>query len=330
MSKSVKTIAIVGAGQIGSRHLQALAKLDIPVRLQIIDSSEDALKITEKRYLKIPKNEKINSIEFHHKLEELNAEIDLCVIATNSDVRFQVFQELTTKKRVSNIIFEKVVFQSYRHFQKAEEMLLNKNISCWVNCPRRMFPIYNKLKKIMAGDNKVNLKISGGDWGLACNAIHFIDLLAFLSQDASYKILGIIGLDPIIWKSKRKGFIEITGKLAGIFSNGSRIRLESIAGSKEHLRISINNSKVKAIFDETSGIAKIARQEKNWNETIFAFKTPFQSELTHIAAKEILNSGDCQLTGFNESTLLHQPFLKAIKNHIENIEHKQYNYCPIT
>jgi predicted dehydrogenase len=325
----MKTIALIGAGQIGSRHLQALAKIDIPIKLQVVDPNKDALKVTEKRYLKIPKNENINSIEFFTRIEELNANIDLCVIATNADVRFQVFQEFISKKKVSNIIFEKVVFQSYEHFKKSGRLLLQKDISCWVNCPRRMFPIYNQIKEIMAGDKKINLQISGGDWGLACNAIHFIDLLAFLSHNTSCK-LGIIGLDHKVWQSKREGFIEVTGKLTGTFSNGSSIEFKSVAGSEEPIRVSINNSQAKAVLDEGRGVTKISRQENNWNEEILEIKVPFQSELTHLAVKEILESGTCKLTGFNESSLLHQPFLEAIKKHIETIEHRKYDCCPIT
>lgn len=329
MCKSLKTIALIGAGQLGSRHLQALAKIDIPVTLQVVEPSEDALRIAKKRYLEIPTNENIYSINFLSKIDELNADINLCVIATNADVRFQVFQEFASKKNVSNIIFEKIVFQSDQHFKKARRLSLQKDISCWVNCPRRMFPIYNQIKEIMAGDHKINLQVSGGDWGLACNAMHFIDLLAFLSQSTSFK-LGISGLDPKVWQSKREGFIEVTGKLTGTFSNGSRIEFKSIAGSEEPIRVSINNSQVKTVLDEGRGVAKIFRRENNWNEEIVEFKFPFQSDLTHLAAKEIIESGACKLTGFNESSLLHQPFLGAIKKHIETIEYRKYDCCPIT
>lgn len=325
----MKKIALIGAGQLGSRHLQALAKIDIPVMLQVVDLSKDSLKVAQKRYLEIPENHNINSIDFLTEIDGLNANHDLCIVATNADVRFRVFQELISKKKVHYILFEKIMFQSEQQFEDAKILINQNGISCWINCARRMFPIYNQIKEIMAEDSKINMQISGGDWGLACNGIHFIDLLAFLSHDTSYK-LDVTDLDPRVWQSKRKGFIEVTGKLTGIFSNGSRIELESIAGSEEPTRISINNSQVKAVLDEGRGVAKISRREKNWNEEISEFKVPFQSELTHLAAKEILEGGTCKLTGFIESSLLHQPLLEAIKNHIEIVEHRKYHRCPIT
>lgn len=325
----VKKIAVIGAGQLGSRHLQALAKIDIPVMLQVVDPDTNSLKVAQERYLEIPDNDNIHQIDFLTEIDGLNTGVDLCIVATNADVRFKVFQELVSKKKVSHIVFEKILFQSGQQFEDAKKLINQNGISCWVNCARRMFPIYNQIKEIMAGDNKINLQISGGDWGLACNAIHFIDLLAFLSRDTSYK-LDVSGLDPSVRQSKRKGFIEVTGKLTGIFSNGSRIELESIAGSEEPTRISINNSQIKVVIDESRGIVTISKEENNWNEEVSEFKVPFQSELTHLVAKKILEYGTCKLPGFDESFLLHQPFLAAINNHIETVEHKKYDCCPIT
>lgn len=327
--KTVKKIALIGAGQLGSRHLQALAKINIPVMLQVVDPSKDSLKVARKRYLEIPDNDNLHQIDFLTEIDGLNAEVDLCIVATNADVRFTVFQELVSKKKVSYIVFEKIVFQSEKQFENAKTLINQNDISCWVNCARRMFPIYDQIREMMAEDNKINLQISGGDWGLACNAIHFIDLLAFLSHDTSYK-LDITGLDPRVWQSKRKGFVEVTGKLSGIFANKSRIGLESIAGSEKPVRISINHSQVKVVLDEGRGVAKISRREKNWNEELLEFKAPFQSELTHLAAEEILESGTCELTAFKESSILHQPLLKAIKKHVESIEKRKYDRCPIT
>ncbi len=324
-----KKVALIGAGQLGSRHLQALARIDIPVVLQVVDPDTDSLKVAQEGYLEIPANHNVHRIDFLTAIDGLNAILDLCIIATNADIRFRVFQELVSKKNVAYIVFEKIVFQSDQQFKDAKELINQNGISCRVNCVRRMFPIYNQIKEIMAGDNKINMQISGGDWGLACSAIHFIDLLAFLSRDTSYK-LDITGLDPRVWQSKRKGFIEVTGKITGLFSNGSHLVLESIAGTEEPIRISINNSRVKVVLDESRGIAKICKKENNWNEEVSEFKVPFQSELTHMAVKEILKSGACQLTEFNESSMLHQPFLEAIKNHIETVEHRKYDYCPIT
>ena len=215
-NSKMKKIALIGAGQLGSRHLQALAKIDIPVILQIVDPNTDSLIRAQKRYLEIPRTHNIQSIDFLTNIDALNANLDLCIIATNADVRFKVFQELVSKKKVSYIVFEKIVFQSEKQFENAQKLINQNDISCWINFPRRIYPIYQELKKNFNEKENVEFHVSGGDWGLACNGIHFIDLLAFLADDSIYK-LDVSELESKIWPSKRAGFIELTGRLTGTF-----------------------------------------------------------------------------------------------------------------
>ncbi len=325
----MKNIALIGAGQLGSRHLQALAKIDIPAILQVVDPNTDSLKLAQERYLEIPENHNIHSIDFLTEIDGLTASLDLCIIATNSDVRFKVFKELVSKKKVPYIVFEKIVFQSEKQFEDAKIIMVQKDISCWVNCAMRLNPIYQKLKKNFDENEKIELHVSGDTWGLACNGIHYIDLLAFFANDSIYK-LDTSRLEPRIWPSKRAGFIELTGMIIGTFSGGSRIVLECSPNSHMSISVSINSPSIRVGFDEIHGVGKIARKNNHWKEEPFTFNAPYQSELTHLVAKEILEYGTCKLPGFNESSLLHQPFLEAIKKHIETVEHRKYDCCPIT
>ena len=325
----MKTIALIGAGQLGSRHLQALAKIDIPVSLQVVEPNKDSLKIARERYLEIPENKNISGIDFLPVIDDLNADIALCIIATNADVRFKVFQELVSKKKVSYIVFEKIVFQSEKQFESAKTLINQNGISCWANFPRRIYPIYQELKKNIDKNENIEFRVSGHNWGLACNGIHFIDILAFLTNDSIYK-LDVFGLEPKIWPTKRAGFIELTGKLTGIFSRGSQIILESLSKSRAPISISINSSHMRIDIDEVRGLEKVARRDNNWEEESFDFEVPFQSELTHLVAREILETGMCKLTNFGESYILHVPYLEAIKAHAETIEQRKYDCCPIT
>lgn len=54
----------------------------------------------------------------------------------------------------------------------------------------------------------------GGDWGLGCNAIHFLDLLTFFTGKVDFE-LDVSHLDSEIRVSKRERFVEFTGCLLG-------------------------------------------------------------------------------------------------------------------
>ena len=45
--------AIIGAGQIGSRHLQALCKLESPARVALVDPSDESLQTASDRYIEV-------------------------------------------------------------------------------------------------------------------------------------------------------------------------------------------------------------------------------------------------------------------------------------
>lgn len=325
----MKKIALIGAGQLGSRHLQALAKIDIPVTLQVVDPSNESLKVAKERYQEIQSNSNINSIDFLHEIGDLNAYIDLCIIATTAGIRFKILNELIHKKNVKNIILEKVVYQSEEQFEKTKLLLDEKKISCWVNCPRRIYPIYKELKEYFVNDKTIECNVSGGDWGLASNAIHLIDLVSFFSNNTNYKV-NISELDSHIQKAKREGYIEVTGKLTGHYSKGSTLEMISIAGSNAPVTIELQTRSIKIHLNESAAVARIIFNENEEAEKIMRFAIPFQSDLTQHVAKEILMNGICGLTDFKESSQLHKPLLRSIMKHIQIISGNKVDYCPIT
>ena len=107
----MKNIAIIGAGQIGSRHLQAMANLEGPAIVQLVDFFDESLKVAEKRFYQVYDE---NSVKIELKscktINELEVPIDLAIIATCADVRAVVIKELIEKKEVKNLILEKALF----------------------------------------------------------------------------------------------------------------------------------------------------------------------------------------------------------------------------
>ena len=66
----MKNIALIGCGQLGSRHLQALAFVKHKVKIQVVDSSSDSLKIAEIRFKEVSQNFE-GHISFHNDIRDL-------------------------------------------------------------------------------------------------------------------------------------------------------------------------------------------------------------------------------------------------------------------
>ena len=110
----MKNIILIGAGQLGSRHLQALALLQKPYSIYVVDPVEESLERAEKLYHEVPP-ESQHSLHFVARLEEISVRlIEYAIIATNSNVRFTVLSQLTSRFEIKNLLFEKILFQELK------------------------------------------------------------------------------------------------------------------------------------------------------------------------------------------------------------------------
>ena len=319
-------VVIIGSGQLGSRHLQGLLKSDLPLSIEIVDASPQSLELAKSRAKEIETQHE--DIRYFTTIDGLSHHIDLCIISTGANVRFKVLQELLGSKHVDNLILEKVLFQRVEEFQMASDLIKAQNVNCWVNCTRPMLDVYKYIKSKIGEDESITYVVLGGDWGLACNSIHFIDNMAFLSQETQF-VYDYSGITSVI-ESKRKGYVEFTGTFICRQSNGSELILHSREASNALLRIQILSDNYAWSIDEVRGMMVESSKKEDWKETTKQIKIPYQSELTNILAKQILLEGKCELTSFNESMELHVGMLSSFID-LYNLKTRQnINYCPIT
>ncbi|MFL1419275.1 Gfo/Idh/MocA family oxidoreductase [Pseudomonas fildesensis] len=322
---------LIGAGQLGSRHLQALALSDFAdISIQVVEPSSEARRVAQERWEQVAKSEKIKAIEFLEDISSVNRSIDFCIVATNANCRLQVLRELLGSVSVRQLVLEKVLFQSVEQVDEAGSLLSSQGTQVWVNCPRRMFPIYIELKKRLSHEQTLNLQVHGNNWGLACNAIHFIDLWAMLGGEHSYT-LDTSGLDVAVVESKRLGYKEVSGTLSGV-ADKHRFSLTSEASTEvAPLSINIETEQFSIEVNESKGQCIIQTKETGRQEAL-EFSVLYQSQLSHEVARQLLASADgqCELTPFDESASLHVPFLHGLLEFFNKQGDCDHTLCPIT
>jgi predicted dehydrogenase len=322
-------ILIIGAGNIGSRHLQSLARSKIPLEVTVVDPSLQALEVARQRFDEAADNKSIEKPKYYQTMDNVSQEFDVGIIATTSDIRRNVLENLLNKRKVRYLVLEKVGFQSSSDFEHVIKLLKSKRVKAWVNLPRRVIPFYKELKKMIKPHEQVFFTVQGGDWGLACNAIHFIDILSFLTEETDYEV-SCRNLDRSVKKSKRKGFVEFTGCLHCYFRNGSELNLISQNGSVSPPLATVLTKSMLGVVEEEKGVAWMSNEEKKWEWEEIRFKWLFQSELTHKIVEEIIATGSCGLTPIEESYMIHKPMLGSFIDYLERITSKKYSVCPIT
>lgn len=325
----MRDILLIGAGQLGSRHLQGLMKCRLPVRVEVVEPDEQNSITALERARQIEGSGNIEGVTFKKSIDEISIrEPELIIVATNADVRAEVITKLTGKVKISNLILEKVVYQSIEVFEKQLSLLGTDAVKTWVNCPRRIYPFYRTLKNELPGGEKISLTVSGSSWGLGCNSLHFIDLFCFLTGNSDCRP-GYTLLDPEILESKRKGFVEFTGRMG--FSNSSgQLHLASYDFPGIPVLIEVACAGRRWIIDEIQGNVVYFSEIKNVKPEISNTRFPFQSDLTNLLTEEILTTGNCGLTGLKESYYQHSLLLPLLNDHLFAIRGVRPENCPIT
>ncbi|SCZ27876.1 MULTISPECIES: Gfo/Idh/MocA family oxidoreductase [unclassified Pseudomonas] len=322
---------LVGAGQLGTRHLQALVgHAPGPITIQVVDPFETSLMMARERAEAVKNSDGYVELSYLSKLEHILPTIDFSVIATNANCRLDVIEQVLAKSLVRYLVLEKVLFQSADQLDQAVDLIERVGTVAYVNCPRRMFPIYRELREHLKDAKQVVLSVEGDDWGLACNAIHFIDLWAFLTGCTDYEV-DVSALDSTILDSKREGYKEVTGVVRG-HAAGHAFHLVSRAmdtADKEPLRVRVETEQLVIDIFESKGICRIVDLARH-SEQEQSFSIPYQSQLTHLVADSLLQHGQCELTPFKESVALHKPLLKALLAFFNEYDDVVRDHCPIT
>ena len=291
-----------------------------------MDPNENALSLAKQRYLNISNPNDKNKISYFKDSRDLPGKLDIAIISTTSNVRRNIIESLLDKFSIKYLILEKVVFQKSKDFKFIQNLFLEKGVKVWVNCARRSYPFYKKIKNELV-DGKISIKVMGNDWGLACNGIHMIDLLAFLSGEKEF-IFNIGGLEKTNIDSKRKGYKELKGTLKIQTSRGDILVLNDSDKYNENLKISISNGSMQFNIYEGQGmIVKHTSDNERQEEKI---SIPFQSDLTGSIVDQILDTGESDLTPYDECMQYHVPMLDAFNAHISILTGKLETECPIT
>jgi hypothetical protein len=315
-------ILLVGAGQLGSRYLQGLVKISFPLNIYVIDPNINALNESRKRCSEISFNEKHN-IYYYDSLSLAPKNLSLAIIATSADVRLNIVTQLIEDFNIDYWILEKFLVQSLSQLDKLQELLTQRKV--WVNTPRRLMNIYKEINEFLEGKNMKKYSVRGGSWGMACNSIHYLDLLFWLSKSATL-IIDNIDFNSKWVPAKRIGFYEIYGRFSGrsICPSGLIEFDFECNQSIQPLIISIESSK---------GVIKICESDETVtiDEVIFPQKRiPYQSEFTDQVVSKILETGSSELPCLHDSALIHGIMLKVFKQHWDAVMPGLNETLPIT
>ena len=304
-----KNILIAGLGNLGSRYLQGLASCPTPLNIYLKEPSVPAKKMAIERWHEVVIDKSDHTINLEHLLDGWHKDIDLAIISTNSDVRANVIEEISVEFNVKVWIIEKNIAQSKYDLQKIVNSTKGaKNI--YVNLPRCVMPWYKNIKSNIKPKEKIEIKVTGGRWGLACNSIHLLHLCSFFTGERIIDSKFNEKASCTWYETKRVGFYDFLGEIDAEFSEGSRVILVSSDGDDE-LKISLRqNDKIIDIYEE-KGIAVTSTGE------VLEGSLQYQSQITAPLVDLLVSGGGCELPSLAD--------VLDLQSNLLNLYLKQWN-----
>lgn len=315
-------ILLVGAGQIGSRYLEGLAKLNLDFELIVIEPNVDSLNTAKSRWNSACIEGRDYNIKWLNRIQSQKYEMDLAIISTSSVDRCNIVKNVSEIFSPKLWIMEKLLAQSKKEIDLIIKAT-NKSHGAWVNITRRLDTWHKRIASEFNFKGPIKVIKTGGLWGMACNSIHLIDLVCWWTGE---KILSIDTdkLDKNWIKSKREGYFEITGEMSAKFSNGSSLILRSNKNlDKEFIKVYLKDNK-EILINENEGFLISPNGKKSEG------KLQLQSEVTAPLIKKLILESNCELPTLNISAQQHTVFINSMLKHWNASQKLLDSKVPIT
>ena len=309
-------ILIIGFGNMGCRHAQSFLH-DTNYQVSVIEPNDI---VFNTNLTKIGgTKDSIKRITF---AECQKGVFDFAVIATSADVRYSLFEKLLNIG-IKTILLEKVVFQSPSQFNDALNLVNTQNTSVYCNFINRYSNSYSEIKNLISGP--IDFTVTGGHFGFACNALHYIDLFKyFVENDIKLIMSNLKKSDKPNVRGEK--FVEVFGQQIWATPKGDRLFISSDpdnnAGKGCEIQIRFNG-KTFIINENTSNQINIFTNGKIDSNK---FDLPMSSKLTNSIFEDI-KSGAIKLPNLKETMSYHIEFFESINKCLGLLNN---DCCPIT
>lgn len=307
---------IVGAGQLGSRHAQAIARLPGARSITFVDPNPESLATAAERVKQVSE-----LIEVRTLLELIDpiGDVFLAVIATSSMARPEAIEATRKFSNPRYLLLEKLLASNIEGLARISHELEGFKVPTFVNCPMPFFDHYLKLEGILNTpyfDSPKQYKVRSNSVGLVTNSIHYLDHFWRISRKSAVAKVEFDS-ESILVDSKRSGYSELLGTMSAQTVAGDKLHVQFRPdGGVPSLRIEIEVAEIRHLFDEIGGVWE------TWQGGELTARrgivTPNQSMLTNTSVEKLLSGRPPHWSPVEESVQLHLHILRALHPGFEN------------
>lgn len=316
-----KRILVVGFGNIGCRHVQSLISQREKFDVHIV---EPIAAIVEANSHKI--GARSCDYTVYDSLTNLKNEFDLAIVATSAGPRYEIVNYLI-QYGVRYFLLEKIVFQSDSQFLQIKSSMNEVGATAYCNFVNRYIESYDSLRRLLLIKKcPIRMIVHGGDFGLGCNAIHYIDLFQYLLNSANDLVT--IGSDIQLSKLANKrgeSYKEFTGTISFSDLRGSELYITAEQNFNSGVSVTIEFSKLIYRFNEQTTSLTIFDEGRISSEQ---FEIQNTSKITSRIVDEIFDNA-CRLPQLKDVMLAHGLLFQSFNVSLGYPVSRE-QICPIT
>lgn len=325
-------ILIIGCGELGSRHLQAVSVLESVSEVCVLDPSDRGLELGQTRLAEV--SQRNPKIQYHwlKQIDESSCKGDLIILATQAQGRVALVEELFPQLNYRYCLTEKVVAQSVEEYQLFLKAAEQANMKVWVNCKTRAYKVHQYIKSKLSPEEPIVMTRIAGNHGLGSNGIHGADLFAFFTGNQSIDSVRQ-NIDSVIHPSKRGNHVcDLSGHVYGSTGLGDQFQLSFV---REHMApdvITVMSSSGRFIVDHFKRMGMQSLPENNWEWM------PLEdmdenwavSVMTAAFVNDILEKDECALPTLQQNFIAHEFILNSLYLTFDQLGQIHNGLCPIT
>ncbi|MDO8527428.1 MAG: Gfo/Idh/MocA family oxidoreductase [Deltaproteobacteria bacterium] len=327
-------ILIVGCGELGSRHLQAVASLPRVSRVEVVDARPEALEVAKSRLKDLPNLNPSIQFRWLNSLEQATREGDLCIVATQAKGRARLVMEIAERLGFKRFILEKIVEQSLSQYETLLQFSKAQGLSVWVNFKTRTYLYHKRIKELLKEASPITFSVLCGNHGLANSGIHLVDLFVFYDHCRTLQKLGS-NIDAVLHPTKR-GLYDLSGQLQIGSEKGSILNLSYDQKNMNPPLYSIVAKDHRFVFDHahtdsSKRWAFESHADESWVWKPFSLDGNFQvSHMTRAFVESILLNNICELPTLEEVHLAHSFLLGTLQPVFNTLLNQESKDCPVT
>lgn len=300
---------VIGVGNLGSRHAQALVQAPELQEIVLVDPDDKAIEIALGRISSTGFRGKILTLR---DLSHSQGNFQLAIVSTSSRERLDALRSVMRYSEFEHVLLEKLLTTSGKELVEFRRIFGLAKDKFWVNCPRPHYPHYQKIQtqlQALDSSSPVTYEVRGGNLGLVSNSIHFLDHFERLAQSRISSLEFESGSRLV--DAKRRGYSEVLGAIVAKTAKGDSLRIVSDPKLyHQSLRVQIRQSSTFWLVDEAK--LTLTSNFLGDRQPVESITTPLQSQLTYASLRSLTEKGIPHWASARSSLELHFWICEAI------------------